>query len=65
MSPSPSRGRSASLGAGQTLLLQTTATALLLVPFALGWTVVVIAVLCNIGGWVAVWSVLYFMASRK
>lgn len=60
----PTPARSAKLGLGGTLIVQVGATGLLFAPFAPSLWVWGIAVFCGIGGWLALWTMLYIMAKQ-
>lgn len=57
--------KAAKIGLGGTLILQTGGMALLLAPFAASWWQWGIAIFCNIGGWLVLWTMLYIMARQK
>jgi hypothetical protein len=45
--------------------MQTGAAALLYAPFATSWWQWIAVILCNIGGWLFMWTMLYIMARQK
>ena len=57
--------KSAKIGLGGTLVIQTGALGLLFAPFAPSLTVWGLALFCNIGGWIALWTMLYVMARQR
>jgi hypothetical protein len=57
--------RSAKVGLGGTLILQTGAFGLLFAPFTPSLSVWAWAMFANLGGWIALWTVLYVMAKQR
>ena len=60
-----SESRPAHLGAVGALVVQTGVLGLLFAPFTPSLTVWGLALFCNIGGWIALWLMLYIMTKQK